>query len=223
MDKNFVLEKLQKKQKLDPGLIGFGVQRHRYELRLPINESRLEKLEEEYGITLPEDYRNFILNISNGGAGPGYGLYSIEEALARNGDEIKELFIRPDEINEEQDDHLKECGMLILCQHGCANDDFLILNGTERGFVWEYIDWVGHHIPLSKNMPKLSSLNNLPQEEHPEAKKKWVSSLFLVKNDQKMTFSDWYIDWLEQPPRLFRGTEEKKDKKRSWLTKWLMF
>ena len=89
MNKDFVLEKLAKKRELDPDCIGFGVKKHRYELQPPIEESRLVKLERKYGISLPEEYRHFVLEIGNGGAGPSYGLYSIEGALTGVADNIE--------------------------------------------------------------------------------------------------------------------------------------
>lgn len=234
MDKNFVIEKLERKRELDPDCIGFGVERHCYKLQPPIEESKLEKLEQRYGITLPEDYRKFILTVGNGGAGPSYGLYSIESALtgkadktynypgAEVGDEIKKPFIRPDEIDDADDEYPDDYGMLILCQHGCANDDFLIINGSERGFVWELIEWVGHHVPLLKEMPDLTYINDLPEEKRPEAEKGWVGKLLSAKKEEKMMFSDWYADWLEKPPHILPGAKKKHaDKKRkSWFKRW---
>ncbi|MFT7150891.1 MAG: hypothetical protein ACI82Q_002766, partial [Nonlabens sp.] len=170
MDRSFVLEKLEKlekKKELDPECLGFGAKNHGYDLLPPIGKVELEKLEKKYGVSFPTDYKHFILEIGNGGAGPSYGLYSVESALTGEpdktyshpgsdvGEEIKHAFIRPDEAEESAQEHLDECGTLILCQHGCANDDFLIVNGAERGFVWEYIEWVGHHVPLLKSMPDL--------------------------------------------------------------------
>ncbi len=223
MDKSFVVEKLEKKRELDPDCIEFGVERHCYKLQPPIKESRLAALEKKYELVLPEDYRNFILTVGNGGAGPSYGLYSIEAALTGKadntynypgfevGDDIKKAFVRPDEVDEDDEEYPDDYGMLILCQHGCANDDYLIVNGPESGFVWELIEWVGHHIPLLKNMPDLTYIKDLPPEDRPDAEKQWVSTLLSAKNKEKMTFSDWYVDWLEKPPYILPGARKRKD------------
>jgi hypothetical protein len=234
MDKSFVLEKLEKKRELDPDCIGFGVERHCYKLQPPIEESRLVALEKKYGVALPEDYRKFILTVGNGGAGPSYGLYSIEGALTGKadktynypgsgvGDDIKKPFVRPDDVDEDDEEYSDDYGMMILCQHGCANDDYLIVNGRESGFVWEFIEWVGHHIPLLKNMPDLTFINDLPQEERPDAEQKWIRTLLSAEKDEKMTFTDWYLDWLEKPPHILPGAKKRQaeKKRKSWFKRW---
>ena len=230
MDKDYVLDKLKTKKELDPSCIGFGVEGHSYKLNSTITEKELDKLEKKFDISLPEDYRFFVLNIGNGGAGPSYGLYSIQGALTgicptysryrgnKVGKEITRNFIRPDEID---DDEYEEDGMLILCQHGCANDDFLIVNGSERGFVWEYIEWVGHHVPLLKEMPDLSHTYRLPESERDRADKEWIISLLKSTKEEKMTFIDWYSDWLDKPPHILPNAKKRKKEKR--LIKWFNF
>jgi hypothetical protein len=219
MDRSFVLEKLRIKKSLDPDCIGFGVERHRYELQPPIEESKLESLEARYGISLPGSYRRFLLTIGNGGAGPGYGLYSLEGALcgtpdkaygypgSEAGEEIRKPFIRPDQILKE-DEH-DDQGMLTLCQHGCAHDDFLVLNSAERGFVWTYIEWAGHHVPLLKRMPSFLQLNDVPIKDRPQAERKLINTLLSATNDRKMNFSDWYGDWLEKPPYILPNARKQ--------------
>lgn len=227
MDKEFVIQKLSAKKSLDPDCIGFGVQGHCYELMPPIAESKLVRLEEKFNLTLPDDYRSFITNIGNGGAGPSYGLYSIEGAIKgdsspsygyRGRDRRKlasKLFIRPDEMDEDDwsDD---EEGVLILCQHGCANDDFLVLNGKEKGTVWSYIEWVGHMLPKLKDRPDFMFINDLPQDERTEAEKRWIDQVLSAPKEQVMTFSDWYLDWLEKPPHILPNAK-KVEKRKSWF------
>lgn len=229
MDKSFVVDRLKRKKELDPDCIGFGVERHKYELCPPIAEKNLLRLEKKFKISLPEDYREFITNIGNGGAGPSYGLYSIEGALggkdptyqyraSKVGDEINKNFVRPDEVSG--DNFLSENGTLILCQHGCANDDFLVLNDKEKGNVWQYIEWVGHLVPLLKNMPDLKIAYDLPESKKSQLEQEWVNSLLVATNEEKMTFSDWYCDWLEKPPHILPGTKKVKKKKRECFKLW---
>lgn len=45
----------------------FAASSHRYELGKPIDESSLQAFEQKYQITLPDDYRAFLLQITNGG------------------------------------------------------------------------------------------------------------------------------------------------------------
>jgi hypothetical protein len=53
----------------------FGSVAHNYILNPPLDGAEIEAFEIEHGIRLPEDYRFFITEIGNGGAGPAYGLF----------------------------------------------------------------------------------------------------------------------------------------------------
>jgi hypothetical protein len=52
----------------------FGSERHLFRLGPPITPDKLAELEERYGVRLPEEYRQFLIHLGNGGCGPGYGL-----------------------------------------------------------------------------------------------------------------------------------------------------
>jgi SMI1 / KNR4 family (SUKH-1) len=58
-----------------PGLgTRFGVEKHHFRLRPPLPKSELLAFERHHNVVLPEDYRQFLLLASDGGAGPYYGL-----------------------------------------------------------------------------------------------------------------------------------------------------
>src|SRR5690348_15289150 len=79
--------------KLDVHRKVFGAGSHQYGFAKPYPEAELASFEKRIGITLPEDYRAFITQIGNGGAGPSYGVigfrandsedYTAYEELAR--------------------------------------------------------------------------------------------------------------------------------------------
>lgn len=58
----------------DPRFQRFGAFMHQYHLGPKMSEAELSATERALQIQLPEDYRNFLLVVGNGGAGPGYGL-----------------------------------------------------------------------------------------------------------------------------------------------------
>jgi SMI1 / KNR4 family (SUKH-1) len=55
----------------------FGSIAHRFELNPPVPEPEISIFEQEHGISLPLDYRQFLGRIGNGGAGPYYGIFPL--------------------------------------------------------------------------------------------------------------------------------------------------
>ena len=73
-----ILKLLEQAKAKDRDLVRFGAYSHRYKLSPPASEEAIQKFEEQEGIRLPEEYRDFLLFVGNGGAGPYYGLYGVE-------------------------------------------------------------------------------------------------------------------------------------------------
>jgi hypothetical protein len=74
-----ILEKIEKLDRLDAERRIFGAGFHDYQLNPCLDEETVSRLENKYGIHLPEDYRRFLLKVGNGGAGPYYGLFRLGE------------------------------------------------------------------------------------------------------------------------------------------------
>jgi hypothetical protein len=75
LDKQTVIDLLADLKRTDRQFKNFGSGAHRYELNRPLPQADIEAFESEHNIRLPEDYRFFITEIGNGGAGPYYGLF----------------------------------------------------------------------------------------------------------------------------------------------------
>jgi hypothetical protein len=69
-----LLEKLDRLRSADPAFLATGAGEHRYRHAPRIPAAWLEWCERRYGIRLPEQYRRYIGEVGNGGAGPWYGL-----------------------------------------------------------------------------------------------------------------------------------------------------
>jgi SMI1 / KNR4 family (SUKH-1) len=108
----------------------FGARKHRYILAPTLGEARLSALEAVYDVRLPEDYRSFLRLVGNGGAGPHYGLFSLEEAVPK--EDLSALatpFPYAAAHVPADDDRLPGC--LTLAHHGCGYYDFLVVTGPD--------------------------------------------------------------------------------------------
>ena len=61
----------------DRGHEVFGAAAHRWRLSPVAREAQLRAWEREHGVELPPDYRAFLAEFGNGGAGPDYGLFPL--------------------------------------------------------------------------------------------------------------------------------------------------
>ena len=57
----------------------FGAMKHKFVTNPCLSEREVSDFEKEHGISLPTDYRAFLMEVGNGGAGPAYGLFKLGE------------------------------------------------------------------------------------------------------------------------------------------------
>lgn len=89
-----------------------------------LSKTKLLKLENQLGLTLPESYKVYLTEIQNGGhsnslhkTGPYYGIYSIEKSFAENLEweiDLNKEFTLTDDLNfgdfyNEEEDYEKHC------------------------------------------------------------------------------------------------------------------
>lgn len=126
----------------DPGLRRFGAAAHRYQLAPPLAAERLAQLERAANVRLPDDYRDFVLTLGDGGAGPYYGLWPLDDPrqLAGLAGEC-ELGQRPWGGPWR--------GVVALGHLGCGHVAFLVVSGPLRGQVWLDAATVGVVAPIA--------------------------------------------------------------------------
>lgn len=124
--------------------------------------------ETRHGIHLPEDYRAFLRNVGNGGAGPYYGILSLEEWASGDDETDDETLSRPCLLSE----HLPLTvgweqmlppgvknpyqGTITICFQGCSYYALLVVSGSARGRV-VYIDQEGQQPPYFLREPDFLS------------------------------------------------------------------
>jgi Leucine-rich repeat (LRR) protein len=167
---------------------------HRYQLHEPLAEADLAAFEAQHQLQLPDEYRAFLNQLANGGAGPFYGLYSLADGISEaeqysteenepvknpfaqdfplSNDDVKKFISYYDrQIEEGEDDNIQYpdvpdplTGVIFLSQYGCGWSYCLVVKGEQAGSVWY----------------------------HGES----LSPCF--SQGRQWTFFDWYEDWLDR-------------------------
>lgn len=189
-----IKSKLAELKSLDPNFQVFGAAKHKYQLDKPLTEAEVANFESKYNIQLPKDYRNFLLTIGNGGAGPYYGLESLNSGLytdldyRRDNDLINPSLEFPhteawnldlDSTNEEEYYKKKDeiyydpkwvNGALRISNYGCGVSMNLVVKGQEYGKIW--ID------------DRCNEGGIFPDH--------------YFGNKEKISFTEWYELWLDE-------------------------
>ena len=162
----YLRELVKRAGKADQGRKVFGSGAHDYRLKPPATLEEVRQFEHRFHLTLPPEYVFFLTKVGNGGAGPYYGLYSLEE-LGKYTEYLNQYteadrdglpaFIQremsardwaaameeAEEADDEEYDRLMKrvcSGLLVIGTQGCTYDHLLMWKGGEQGKV-VYIDW----------------------------------------------------------------------------------
>ena len=150
-----IQELLEEARIKDENLDVFGASSHHYKLEKPVSEAKVRAFELQYGIALPEEYRNFLMLVGNGGAGPYYGIYGLKglkEQLCKNRGYLQKAdpVIYPGMSDEDWDrtadledsqkgeDVFPYGGVLPIGSQGCTLMTGLMLKGPYCGQVVYY-------------------------------------------------------------------------------------
>jgi len=211
-----IQEKLKHLRQRDTTYQVFGANRHGYRLNSCLSLEQLDALEQRYHLSLPEEYQLFLQYIGDGGAGPYYGIYPIEQALQetfedqlddspiKGPDYFQQPFMPPSsaKMTEEQGTH-SFFGLLRIAEIGCDGYCYLVVSGEERGTIWT--DW--EDIWLSPEYGRApSSLRLIPPQVwnclDGQHNNQFVDYLLSPTYSHRLTFFQWYEDWLDKELRL---------------------
>ena len=174
----------------------FGSDKHHYNLNPTLSEKEIKHFESTNSITLPDDYRNFLIHIENGGAGPAYGLFKLDDwkyeldikdnsflstqfpytdnwNMRYSGDTSNDDYYSTPEFQDwekEYFDNKHVTGTIRICHYGCAIYFLLVITGQEKGSIW--VDDRANDMGLYPAISKTTK--------------------------QKMTFTEWYDEWLNE-------------------------
>ncbi|HET9957330.1 MAG TPA: leucine-rich repeat domain-containing protein [Polyangiaceae bacterium] len=166
---------------LDPARKLFAAGSHRYELKPPLELEQLARLEAGLGLRLPEQYRRFVTEFANGGAGPAYGIVPLAKTLpsASRASRLNEPFPVPKSA-EDSPGYGAPPGALEVCETGCGGYYWLITAGPDREVLWQQGS-EGDWWPLVAN-------GHAPEDQLLH---------FDAPRAARLEFIDWYINWLD--------------------------
>lgn len=79
-----MIELISRAKEMDKKCEQFGANKHKYNLNPVISLAKVRDFEQRHRIRLPQGYVDFLTQVGNGGAGPDYGIYSLEEVELEN-------------------------------------------------------------------------------------------------------------------------------------------
>ena len=128
---------VQRLRAVDKNFRVFGSEQHKYKFGPTLSEAELRAFEVSNGCKLPEDYRQFLATIGNGGAGPFYGL----EPLGTFGRDLSKPFLLTEATKQLSEFELvelggRDSGALEFCHQGCCIYSYLVVNGPTYGTIW---------------------------------------------------------------------------------------
>ena len=208
----------------------FGANGHEYKLRPCLLEGKIVEFEVRYSIRLPDDYRRFLMEVGNGGAGPYYGIHGLDELDETREDYWNDLSkpfpyrhqyegppdllkaIKEADADESGDEDRRielvdeywlqasRDGSINICEYGCNLRFLLIVNGSEFGRIW------------FDATPDLTGYS--PVAINPEAPLQRYSNWCVTDKDtpeeQRIGFADWYHCWLDWACQLVGAVRERK-------------
>ena len=86
---NRIKRKLALLREADPGCKQFGARTHRYQLNPALAPAAVQAFEHAHHVQLPADYVAFLTEVGDGGAGPYYGVRSLEASRALDWDDAR--------------------------------------------------------------------------------------------------------------------------------------
>jgi hypothetical protein len=195
----------------------FGAETHCFVVNPTVKEVHIREFETEHRVTLPDEYRTFLMRVGNGGAGPYYGLFplgkmdsSFDLKRWREGDGFVGILSQPFPLVQAWND---------LTDQPQEDDVLAGSPSTETEFdrqikIWESKYWdtsrVNGAIPICHMG---CAYRQWLIVTGPERGNIWCDDrasyggLHPLKGDggTRFSFLDWYCDWLKKACELLQN------------------
>jgi hypothetical protein len=190
-----IIKKIHHLKNVDKDYKIFGAKDHKYEFGKLLEEEKIYDFENKYNVKIPCEYKLFMSQVGNGGAGPFYGIIPFEECLFSDIDFHKNSQLLNPSIpfpytnawnmeiesdNEEvinkfekeyfDDKHIT--GIIRICNFGCGHFINLVVNGKEYSHIW--------------SDDRASDYGIYP------------FGYYKMENNERLLFFDWYEYWLDK-------------------------
>ena len=204
--------KLEQLRQLDSDFELFGADSHQYSLNPVLTMNQVREFERAHNVELPADYVAFLTLLGNGGAGPFYGVNTLEESricyyddseranhiyfdLAKpfphaeswNAErELEELYTKIDEANEQGDEELEQ---------KLFDQKWEIIGGEEHDYGRLFISHYGCGIRISLVVNGIAKGTMWTDDRTHDG---GIYPTTELGNKEKIAFLDWYELWLDQ-------------------------
>ena len=202
--------KLEELKILDKEFKVFGAESHKYALNAPLTIKEVRAFEGKHQVTLPKEYVAFITQMGNGGAGPYYGVQTLENALNESlvypDSDSHNILSKPfphteawacfDELDEiyERMEAAQEAGNIAL-EEAAFEEKYDLIGGPEHNYgilnvchfgcgIMMFLVVTGEERGNMWTDDRMNDSGIFPFEE--------------MKVVERITFLDWYECWLNQ-------------------------
>jgi hypothetical protein len=188
----------------------FGANGHEYEFQSPCPENELVEFEQKHGITLPREYRGFLTEVGNGGAGPFYGVFKLGEMDDGHGEGPWEQGVFVGTLRDPWP-HRAEWNLpdedLAFPEDLSDEEAEVAVEARDKKYWNESL--VAGAFPLCHQG---CALRDWLVVTGPEAGQVWYDGRahneglrpYERADGRRRTFLDWYIDWLDDALRKFK-------------------
>lgn len=217
-----IKEKLQKLKKVDKKFSIFGSTGHKYQRHL-VKVDEIEKFEQKFKFTLPQNFRSFLMEIGYG-AGPYYGVWGLKEIETELSAEIddfrkehnklvspannfpltqKDLELMNERFNKDNKIIYKSStypidGNITISSHGCQGYSTLVTKGEFEGTVWDLYyegDFDGQWSPAKPAICLQTSNGKIRSDKY---KSKHFPEIEISNYPlEPVNFLDWFENWLD--------------------------